>query len=136
MDLLDGLRQRRGPRRQADRGEPLEPAGVQLGGRLDVQRGLAPLAAAGGQLARVVRVAAADDHDRVDPIEQPLEGALVLLGRQADRVDEPDLGVRVPRDDRGPDRAPRDPRSSSSGRRSPAGDADSRATSSADSITS
>ena len=44
-----------------------------------------------------------DDHDGVDAIQQPLERALMLLGRQADRVDELDLGVRVPRGDRRPD---------------------------------
>ena len=38
---------------------------------------------------------AADDHDRVDPLEQPFQGDAVLLGRQADRVHELDLGLRV-----------------------------------------
>ena len=88
------------------------------------------------QLARVVRVAPADDHDRVDPVEQPLERALMLLGRQADRVDEPDLGVGIPRDDRRADPLDALARSSSSGRRSPAVGADRPSTSSADSITS
>src|SRR5690348_16363588 len=63
VDLLDGLWQRRSARGQPHGGEALEPGGVQLLGRSDVQRGLAPLAAAGDQLARVVRVMAADDHD-------------------------------------------------------------------------
>ena len=41
------------------------------------------------KIARVVRVPAADDHHRLDPPQQPLQGPLVLLRRPADRVDEP-----------------------------------------------
>ena len=57
-----------------------------------MQRGLAALAAAGDELPGVVRVSPADDDDRLDPVQQLFERSLMLLGRQANRVDELDLG--------------------------------------------
>ena len=82
----------------------LNQAGSRLGSRLHVKHRPAPLAAAIHQLPGVVRFSPADHHHRIDLFQQPLEAPLVLLRRQADRVDEPDLGLRVPRGRSPPDR--------------------------------
>ena len=49
----------------------------------------------GGQLPRVIRVRPADHHHRVHPRQQLLQRPLVVAGRLAGGVHEPDLGVRV-----------------------------------------
>ena len=74
--------------------KPRNQAGSRLGGRLDVEHRPARARGSGSTSSRVLfELRPADDHDRLDPVEQPLERPLMLLGRQADRVDEPDLGV-------------------------------------------
>ena len=54
-----------------------------------------PRLGSGRQVARVVRGSPADDHDGFDAIQQALKRPLMLLGRQADRVDELDLGLGI-----------------------------------------
>ena len=60
-----------------------------------MKRGLTALSAACDELPRVVRASAADDHDGFNLFEQVLKSPLMLLGRQADRVDELDLGIGI-----------------------------------------
>ena len=100
MDLVNRRVECRGAGREAHRLEPAEPVGVDVGSRLDVEDGLAPFATKSNELSRIVRIAAAHDDNRLDPVSQPFEGALMFLGREADRVDEADLRGRVPRLDR------------------------------------
>ena len=79
---------------------PANHSGSRSDGLLDMHGGHAPLAAERDELAGVVRIPAADDHHRVHLVEQPFERPLVLLGRQADCVDELDLGLGVAHGDR------------------------------------
>ena len=92
----DGPLERRGAGRWPNGGEPFEPGGIEVGRGLRVHHGATPLPAEIDEFSRVVRVPASHD-DGVHPLQQPPERSLVFLGRQADRVDVPDLGVRVSR---------------------------------------
>ena len=69
-----------------------------------MESGAASLFAPSCQLACVVRVSAADDHDGFDLIDQAFEGGLMIFGGMADCVDETDVRVWIKssnfRDDR------------------------------------
>ena len=82
---------------------PLEPARVEVGGRLHMEARAGPAAGTVPRAGGYCSSLAPDHDDRVDRIEHPLQRPLMFLGRQADRVDEPDLSLRVQLHDSPPD---------------------------------
>src|SRR5437899_12700002 len=79
--------------RDADCARPAEPFRTKIRLRLDVVHVRTDAAARVYELARVVAVRAADDDDDVTLAGQLESGALALLRRLTDRVDEADVGA-------------------------------------------
>ena len=70
VNIVDGPVERGGSGRQPDQPEACTPRRVELAGRFHVQRGHMPGAGTLDELLRVVGIAATDNHDRVDPVEE------------------------------------------------------------------
>ena len=81
MDLVNGLVERRGARRQADRREPLEPGRLEVSRRLDVEPGRA--VAQRSTSSRVLFEFARRPPRPPRPLEQPLQARWCsFVGRQ------------------------------------------------------
>jgi hypothetical protein len=94
FDRVDQVIGCRGAGGEADGFGVLQPFGLQAGGALHVVDARAEFRAGLDEFAGIVAVGAAyDDHD-VTPRSQFLRGALPLLGRLADSVNDSNLRIR------------------------------------------